>query len=114
MWPGRRIGDIGHAVQELVEAAGYSVVRVFVGHGVGRALHEAPAIPNYGKAGTGMRLVAGMVLAVEPMVNMHGPDVRVLEDGWTAVTCDGALSAHFEHTIAVTEEGPKVLTLPSA
>lgn len=112
MRPGRRIGDISNAVQRHVEDRGYSVVRVFVGHGVGRALHEAPQIPNYGRAGAGMRLAAGMVLAVEPMVNLGGSEVRVLEDGWTAVTTDGALSAHFEHTVAVTEEGPRILTLP--
>lgn len=110
MWPGKRLGDIGHAVQSAVEPLGYSVVRSFVGHGIGRALHEAPAVPNYGRAGTGMRLASGMVLAVEPMVNLGGADVRILEDGWTAVTCDGRWSAHFEHTIAVTEDGPVILT----
>ncbi|MBI3298013.1 MAG: type I methionyl aminopeptidase [Elusimicrobia bacterium] len=107
---GRRIGDIGEAVQTVAEKAGYSVVREFVGHGIGRALHEDPPVPNYGKAGTGLRLAPGMVLAIEPMVNAGGPDVRVLSDGWTAVTSDGALSAHFEHTVAVTEDGPRVLT----
>ena len=110
MHPGKRIGDISHAVQSSVEPKGYSVVRAFVGHGIGRALHESPAVPNYGKAGTGLRLVAGMVLAVEPMVNEGGPEVRILDDGWTAVTNDGKRSAHFEHTIAITESGPEILT----
>ena len=110
MKPGNRIGDISHAVQETVEAKGFSVVRAFVGHGVGRALHESPAVPNFGKAGSGPRLVEGMVLAIEPMVNAGGPDVKILDDGWTAVTCDGSLSAHFEHSIAVTEKGPLILT----
>ncbi|MBI3547743.1 MAG: type I methionyl aminopeptidase [Elusimicrobia bacterium] len=112
MWPGKRLGDIGAAVQGHVEPKGYSVVRSFVGHGIGRALHEAPAVANYGKPGTGLRIVEGMVLAVEPMVNKGGPDVKILSDGWTAVTTDGSLSAHFEHSIAVTENGPVVLTLP--
>jgi methionyl aminopeptidase len=110
MHPGRRIGDISAAVQEHAEAKGYGVVREFVGHGIGRALHEAPSVPNFGRAGTGMRLVEGMVLAVEPMVNLGGAGVRVLADHWTAVTLDGALSAHFEHSIAITSEGPRVLT----
>ncbi|OIO11166.1 MAG: type I methionyl aminopeptidase [Elusimicrobia bacterium CG1_02_63_36] len=110
MLPGNRIGDIGAAVQRHAEAAGYGVVREFVGHGIGRALHEDPPVPNYGNAGTGMRLQPGMVLAIEPMVNAGTADVKVLKDNWTAVTCDGRLSAHFEHTIAVTEEGPEVLT----
>jgi methionyl aminopeptidase len=109
---GNRLGDIGYAVQQAVEPKGYSVVRSFVGHGIGRALHESPAVPNYGKAGSGLRLAEGMVLAVEPMVNKGGPDVRILDDGWTAVTTDGSLSAHFEHSIAVTADGPKILTLP--
>ncbi|MFC1678891.1 type I methionyl aminopeptidase [Elusimicrobiota bacterium] len=112
MLPGNRVGDVGHAVQQCAEAAGFSVVREFVGHGIGRALHEDPPVPNYGKAGTGARLLPGMVLAVEPMINCGGSDVKVLEDRWTAVTCDGKLSAHFEHTVAVTEDGPKVLTGP--
>lgn len=110
MWPGKRIGDISNAVQKFVEDRGYSVVREFVGHGIGRALHEAPAVPNYGKAGSGMRLSVGMVLAVEPMVTMRKPEVRVLADGWTAVTVDGSWAAHFEHTIAITEGGPQILT----
>lgn len=112
MRPGKRLGDIGHAVQSTAEAQGFSVVRAFVGHGIGRALHEAPAIPNHGRPGTGLRLAPGMVLALEPMVNMKGAEVRILDDGWTAVTCDGGWSAHFEHTVAVTEDGPRILTLP--
>lgn len=110
--PGKRLGDVGHAVQSRVEEAGFSVVREFVGHGIGRALHEDPAVPNFGKPGTGLRLAPGMVIAIEPMVNAGGPDVRILEDKWTAVTADGSLSAHFEHTVAVTEDGPRILTLP--
>ena len=107
-----RLGDLGFAVQAFVESHGYSVVRDFVGHGIGRRLHEAPQIPNYGAPGTGMRLRPGMVLAIEPMVNAGRPQVHTLEDGWTAVTADGSLSAHFEHTIAVTEDGPEILSLP--
>lgn len=110
---GARIGDIGSAVQAHAEAAGYTLVREFVGHGIGRALHEEPPIPNYGKAGTGGRLKTGMTIAIEPMVNMGGPEVTTLGDGWTAVTKDGKLSAHFEHTVAVTETGFDILTLPS-
>jgi methionyl aminopeptidase len=109
--PGGRIGDIGAAVQGHVEPLGYSVVREFVGHGIGRKLHEPPQVPNYGTGGTGPRLRPGMVLAIEPMVNAGRPEVRTLDDGWTAVTADGSLSAHFEHTVAVTETGPMVLTL---
>lgn len=109
--PGRRLGDVGAAVQRHAEAAGFSVVREFVGHGIGRSLHEDPPVPNYGRAGTGLRLAAGMVLAVEPMVNAGGPEARVLADNWTAVTADGRLSAHFEHTIAVGEDGPEILTV---
>jgi methionyl aminopeptidase len=109
--PGNRVGDIGAAVQELVEGRGYSVVRDFVGHGIGRHLHEQPQVPNYGRRGTGEVLRPGMVLAIEPMVNAGAPDVEVLDDGWTAVTADGSLSAHFEHTVAVTENGPEILTL---
>jgi len=108
--PGNRVGDIGEAVQTFAEAEGFSVVREFVGHGIGRALHEDPPIPNFGKGGTGVRLQPGMVLAIEPMINCGSPEVRVLEDQWTAVTRDGKLSAHFEHTVAVTEAGPVVLT----
>ncbi|CAM4444338.1 type I methionyl aminopeptidase [Corallococcus exiguus] len=110
MQPGNRIGDIGHAVQNHVEARGFSVVRDFTGHGIGRKLHEPPQVPNYGQAGSGMKLRPGMVLAVEPMVNQGTPDVEVLEDEWTAVTVDGKLSAHFEHTILISERGPEVLT----
>ncbi|BFU96028.1 MAG: Methionine aminopeptidase [Nitrospira sp.] len=103
---GNRLSDISHAVQRHVEAAGYSVVTEFVGHGIGRQLHEEPQVPNYGRPGQGPRLQHGMVLAIEPMVNMGGAAVRVLDDRWTAVTVDGSLSAHFEHTIAVQPEGP--------
>ena len=110
MQAGNRIGDIGHAVQSHVEARGFSVVRDFVGHGIGRKLHEPPQVPNYGQAGAGMKLRPGMVLAVEPMVNQGTADVEVLEDEWTAVTVDGKLSAHFEHTILISERGPEVLT----
>lgn len=110
MAPDARLGDVSAAVQKHVEAAGFSVVRDFVGHGIGRALHEDPPVPNYGKAGTGMRLAPGLVLAIEPMVNIGGCEVKTLEDGWTAVTKDGSLSAHFEHTIVVTKEGREVLT----
>lgn len=109
--PDARIGDLGHAVQSLVERSGFSVVRDFVGHGIGRRLHEPPQIPNFGEPGTGVRLRPGMVLAIEPMVNVGGPEVRTLEDGWTAVTADGSLSAHFEHTVVVTEQGPEILSL---
>jgi methionyl aminopeptidase len=107
---GNRIGDISAAVQQYVEENGFSVVRAFVGHGVGRALHEEPAVPNYGRPGQGPRLRDGMTLAIEPMVNAGTADVKVLEDDWTTVTADGSLSAHFEHTIAVTKRGPKILT----
>ncbi len=110
MVPGNRLSDIGHAIQSLAEEAGYSVVRVFAGHGIGRRLHEPPWVPNYGKPGRGPRLVPGMVLAIEPMVDAGRPDVRMLDDEWTAVTADGSLSAHFEHTILITEDGPEALT----
>jgi methionyl aminopeptidase len=110
---GARIGDIGAAVQTHAESFGYGVVREFVGHGIGRALHEEPPIPNYGKAGSGPRLKAGMTIAIEPMVNLGTADVETLSDGWTAVTKDRRLSAHFEHTVAVTETGYEVLTRPS-
>ena len=110
MVPGNRLSDIGHAVQECAESEGYSVVRQFVGHGIGRQLHEPPQIPNYGRAGKGPRLLPGMVFAIEPMVNIGGPDVEVLDDEWTAVTADGSLSAHFEHTILITDDGPEILT----
>jgi methionyl aminopeptidase len=108
--PGATLGDIGAAVQSVVEAEGFSVVRDFVGHGIGSNMHEDPQVPNFGEAGHGMRLRAGMVLAIEPMVNAGGPDVRVLRDGWTAVTDDGSMSAHFEHTVAVTDTGARILT----
>jgi methionyl aminopeptidase len=111
---GGRISDIGHAVQEHVEHNGFSVVREFVGHGIGAALHEEPQIANYGEPGRGPRMVEGMVLAIEPMVNMGRPAVKVLADGWTAVTRDGSLSAHFEHTVAVTKQGPLILTMRSS
>lgn len=107
---GMRIGDISAAVQERVEREGFSVVRDFVGHGIGTKLHEEPQVPNYGARDRGLRLRAGMVLAIEPMVNAGGPEVIVKEDGWTAVTRDGKRSAHFEHSVAITEQGPVVLT----
>ena len=109
---GARVSDIGAAVQSYVEAQGFSVVREFVGHGIGTSLHEEPQIPNYGTAGRGPRLAEGMALAIEPRVNAGKPAVKVLGDGWTAVTKDKALSAHFEHTVVVTEDGCRVLTLP--
>jgi methionyl aminopeptidase len=107
---GARVSDIGHAVQKYVEANGYSVVREFVGHGIGAQLHEEPQVPNYGPPGRGPRLAEGMTLAIEPMVNIGKPAVKVLADGWTAVTVDGSLSAHFEHTVAVTTNGAWILT----
>ena len=106
-----RIGDIGHAVQEYVEARGYSVVRNYVGHGVGAKLHEDPSVPNYGTSGRGVKLLPGMTIAIEPMVNEGAHDTRVLGDKWTVVTVDGRLSAHFEHTVAITPDGPRILTL---
>ena len=109
--PGAHVGDIGAAVQAVAEEAGYSIVRDFVGHGIGRKLHEDPQIPNYGKAGRGERLRAGMVLAIEPLVNAGKPDVYVAADGWTALTVDGSLSAHFEHTVAVTDDGHQILSI---
>jgi methionyl aminopeptidase len=109
---GNHIGDIGHAVQSYVEARGYSVVRDFVGHGIGRKLHEEPQIPNYGMPGVGPKLRPGMVLAIEPMVNAGTCDVETLDDDWTAVTLDGKLSSHWEHTVLVTDQGPEVLTRP--
>lgn len=109
--PGNRLSDISHRIQRHAEAAGYSVVRKFVGHGIGKELHEDPQVPNYGKPGLGVRLQPGMVMAIEPMVNMGGYEVETLEDGWTAVTKDRSLSAHFEHTIAVTENGPVILSV---
>ena len=109
---GGRIGDIGHAVQSLAEAHGYSVVRQYVGHGVGASLHEAPEVPNFGTPGRGVRLLPGMTLAIEPMINVGAPEVKVQPDGWTVLTADGSLSAHFEHTIAITPDGPVVMTRP--
>ena len=107
---GNSVSDIGGAVQEFVEAAGFSVVREFVGHGIGTKLHEEPQVPNYGTRGHGARLREGMVLAIEPMVNSGSPGTRVLDDKWTAVTADGSYSAHFEHCVAVTKDGPMILT----
>ena len=109
---GNRLSDIGHAVQTVAEDAGYSVVREYVGHGIGTAMHEAPDVPNYGPAGKGPKLVPGVVLAVEPMLNIGGPDTVLLDDGWSVITADGSLSAHVEHTIAITDHGPEILTLP--
>jgi methionyl aminopeptidase len=108
--PGKHLSDISHAIQCYAETRGYSVVRAFVGHGIGTALHEEPQVPNFGPPGRGPRLKAGMVLAIEPMVNIGGADVEILPDGWTVVTTDGHLSAHFEHTVAITDEGHEVLT----
>jgi methionyl aminopeptidase len=107
---GRRLGDIGAAVQTVAEGAGFSVVREYVGHGVGRSLHEEPPVPNYGAPGKGFKLSEGLVIAIEPMVNVGGFETRLLGDGWTVVTADGSLSAHFEHTVAVMPDGPWVLT----
>jgi len=110
--PGAYIGDIGYAIQSYVESQGMSVVREYVGHGVGRAMHEEPQVPNYGRPGTGKQLRPGMVIAIEPMVNLGDWRTRKDSDGWTIWTADGSLSAHFEHTIAITEDGPEILTLP--
>jgi len=107
---GGRLGDISAAVQEMCEAEGFGVVKEFVGHGIGRSMHEDPQVPNFGPRGKGQRLKAGMVLAIEPMINAGGAEVKVLPDGWTTVTLDGSLSAHFEHTVAITKDGPQVLT----
>ena len=108
--PGKHLSDISHAIQRFTEARGYNVVRAFVGHGIGTALHEEPQVPNFGPPGRGPRLKAGMILAIEPMVNLGDADVEILDDGWTVVTADGQLSAHFEHTVAITDEGPHILT----
>ncbi|MBF0409870.1 MAG: type I methionyl aminopeptidase [Candidatus Riflebacteria bacterium] len=108
--PGKRLGDVSSSIQRFAEKHGFSVVRDYVGHGIGRKLHEDPVIPNFGNPGTGPRLEVGMVLAIEPMVNMGGYQVKVLDDGWTVVTADGSLSAHFEHSVAITDSGPRVLT----
>ncbi|HIJ95167.1 MAG TPA: type I methionyl aminopeptidase [Desulfuromonadales bacterium] len=110
-YPGNRLGDVSFAVQSYVEDKGYSVVRDFVGHGIGRNLHEDPQVPNYGQSGKGVVLKPGMVLAIEPMINEKSHEVKVLKDKWTVVTCDGGLSAHFEHTVAITDKGPEILTL---
>lgn len=110
--PGERLGDLSAAVQKVAEGAGFSVVRQFVGHGIGRDLHEEPQVPNFGTPGRGVGLKTGMVLAIEPMVNAGGSEVKILRDGWTAVTSDGKLSAHFEHTVAITDDGPRILSLP--
>ena len=110
MVSGNRLSDIGHAVQQRAEGAGYGIVRQFVGHGIGRVMHELPQIPNYGRPGRGPRLLPGMVFAIEPMVNVGSEGVRILDDGWTAATIDGELSAHFEHTVLITEGEPEILT----
>lgn len=109
---GNRLGDVCNAVQSYVEPLGFSVVKNYCGHGVGRAMHEEPQVPNYGRPGTGPILREGLVIAIEPMINLGREDVKVLSDGWTVITMDGQPSAHFEHTVAITEEGPKILTLP--
>lgn len=107
---GRRLGDVSAAIQEVVESSGYWVIREFVGHGIGREFHEGPEVPNYGRAGTGPVLRPGLVLAIEPMVSLQRTTVSIADDGWTASTADGSLAAHFEHTVAITEDGPRVLT----
>lgn len=111
---GNHVGDIGHAVQAVAEGAGYSVVRELVGHGIGTSFHEEPQIPNYGRPKRGPRLQAGMTLAIEPMVNMGRPEIRTLDDKWTVVTLDGSLSAHFEHTVVIEPDGPRVITTEPA
>jgi len=108
---GSQVGDIGFAVQQVAEASGYGVVRELVGHGIGTQFHEEPQVPNFGRPKTGARLLPGMTIAIEPMINMGGPAVRTLPDRWTVVTRDGKLSAHFEHTVAIAESGPKILTM---
>lgn len=108
--PGNRLGDIGHAIQRVAEEAGLGLVREYTGHGIGRQMHEEPQVLNYGEPGKGMRLKVGMALAIEPMFNLGGGETDVLEDGWSVVTADGSLSAHFEHTVAITKDGPRVLT----
>jgi methionyl aminopeptidase len=112
MVPGGRMGDVGDAVQTVVEAAGFSVVREYVGHGIGRSMHEKPEVPNYGTRGKGTKLSRGMTLALEPMVNVGEPDTFLTEDGWTVVTADHSLSAHWEHTVVLTDDGPEILTRP--
>ena len=110
--PGVHLGDVGAAIQNVVEGAGFSVVRDYIGHGVGRTIHEDPPVPNYGKPGKGFVLRPGMVIAIEPMVNMGGSDVEVLDDDWTVVAADGSFSAHFEHSVAITDDGAEILTQP--
>jgi len=110
--PGARLGDIGHAIEAVAIEAGLGVVRDYTGHGIGRQMHEEPQVLNYGEPGKGVKLKAGMAIAIEPMFNMGGEETRVLDDGWGVVTADGSLSAHFEHTVAITRKGPEVLTLP--
>lgn len=110
---GRRLGDLGHAVQRVIESAGFSVVREYVGHGIGRAMHERPDVPNYGSAGKGLKIEVGNVFAVEPMLNAATPETMLLEDAWTVATADGALCAHAEHTIAIGDDGPEILTTSS-
>ncbi len=110
--PGNRLGDIGHAIESTAKPHGYGVVREYIGHGIGRQMHEAPNVPNYGVPGKGLKLKAGMALAIEPMFNLGTAETVVLDDGWTVVTADGALSAHFEHTVLITEDGPVVSTVP--
>jgi methionyl aminopeptidase len=112
LFDGRRLGDVGHAVQEVAETGGYSVVREYTGHAIGQAMHEQPSVPNWGSAGTGVRIRAGNVFAVEPMLNLGTAETEVLPDEWSVVTADGRSSAHVEHTIAVTPDGPEILTLP--
>ncbi len=109
--PGGYLGDLGHAIQQVAEAAGFSVVREYVGHGIGRAMHERPDVPNYGTVGSGIRVAAGNTFAVEPMVNLGSAATELLDDDWSVVTADGALSAHFEHTVVVTDDGPEILTV---
>jgi methionyl aminopeptidase len=110
--PGNRLGDVGAAIEAVANERGYGIVRPFVGHGIGQSMHEDPQVPNYGRPGTGLRIEAGMCFAIEPMFNLGGDEVALLDDGWTVVTADGGLSAHFENTIAVTDHGPEVLTVP--
>ena len=109
---GARLGDVSHAVEEYCSSRGYGIVRNYCGHGVGRDLHESPEVPNFGKPGHGPRLAAGMTIAIEPMINAKGDDVKVLRDGWTVITASGSLSAHFEHTVAITPDGPVLMTKP--
>jgi methionyl aminopeptidase len=110
--PGNRLGDVGAAIEAVAREHGYGVVRPFVGHGIGQSMHEDPQVPNYGRSGTGLRIEAGMCFAIEPMYNLGGDGVAMLDDGWTVVTADGSLSAHFENTIAVSDDGPQILTVP--